>query len=334
MFYYDGGPRQPDGGLNSAYGPPLVCVGGLAEAGACFYKQIMALGSLGFRVVALTLPPVSDMEELGRIVIGLLDALGIVSAVLLGSGMGGFVVQVAARLSPAHVAGLVLVNTFVDLGHFSGDLTCVPLISFMPDLIIRKKLLARLPSTELEPGIRDSVDFVVSTSESLSRSMLVARCRALASDYSLDGPVPTPQSAILVIDAMDDVAVPDRAREEVSLFYPQARVAELKDGGNFPHLSRASEVHMHIKLLYRATEWDPVPTEQMTPLAVSPSSKRRGKSSRPRPKVSAADVQALDGGVDGDPRYGEAPIVARSFDPNLDSFDSYEDQDEDPSAYF
>lgn len=47
---------------------------------------------------------------------------------------------------------------------------------------------------------------------------------------------------------MDEVAIPDKVREEVYKFYPDAKVAQLKTGGNFPYISRADEVNMHIQV--------------------------------------------------------------------------------------
>lgn len=44
----------------------------------------------------------------------------------------------------------------------------------------------------------------------------------------------------------DHCALSQNVREELYKLYPNAKRAHLKSGGNFPYLSRAEEVNMHI----------------------------------------------------------------------------------------
>jgi hypothetical protein len=50
------------------------------------------------------------------------------------------------------------------------------------------------------------------------------------------------------LKVMDEVAVPLKLREELQKVYPNARIALLKSGGNFPYLSRAEEVNAFIEV--------------------------------------------------------------------------------------
>eukprot|EP01120_Amphizonella_sp_Union-15-10_P006137 TRINITY_DN1929_c0_g1_i1.p1 TRINITY_DN1929_c0_g1~~TRINITY_DN1929_c0_g1_i1.p1 ORF type:complete len:139 (-),score=39.51 TRINITY_DN1929_c0_g1_i1:71-487(-) len=59
------------------------------------------------------------------------------------------------------------------------------------------------------------------------------------------------QEKITVLDALDEVAVPEKLREEVYKFYPHARIAQIKEGGNFPYLSRSEELNMHLTVHLR-----------------------------------------------------------------------------------
>jgi hypothetical protein len=47
---------------------------------------------------------------------------------------------------------------------------------------------------------------------------------------------------------MDEVALPDRLREEVLKFYPNSRRALMKSGGNFPFLARSEEFNMYVEV--------------------------------------------------------------------------------------
>jgi len=50
---------------------------------------------------------------------------------------------------------------------------------------------------------------------------------------------------------MDEVAVSQKVRDQVYKFYPEAKIALLKNGGNFCYLSRSDEINMHIKIHLR-----------------------------------------------------------------------------------
>ena len=53
---------------------------------------------------------------------------------------------------------------------------------------------------------------------------------------------------VTLVDVYDDCALSQRVQEEMYKCYPNAKRAHLKSGGNFPYLSRADEVNLHIQV--------------------------------------------------------------------------------------
>lgn len=51
---------------------------------------------------------------------------------------------------------------------------------------------------------------------------------------------------VTIMDVFDEYALSNSVREELYKCYPQAKLAHLKSGGNFPYLSRCSDVNLHI----------------------------------------------------------------------------------------
>lgn len=53
---------------------------------------------------------------------------------------------------------------------------------------------------------------------------------------------------VTIIDVFDEYALSSPVREEIYKFYPSAKLAHLKSGGNFPYLSRSDEVNLHLQV--------------------------------------------------------------------------------------
>src|SRR3954453_3877913 len=106
--------------LDLGSGPAIVWVHGLGGAWQNWLEQLPEL-SRDHRCVAMDLPGFGaspmppDGEEIsisgsGRVVIGLMDELGIDRAVVVGNSMGGFVALEVAVEAPDRVSKLVLVS--------------------------------------------------------------------------------------------------------------------------------------------------------------------------------------------------------------------------------
>src|SRR5215211_3386713 len=100
-------------------GPPVVFVHGLGGSWQNWLEQLPEF-SRDFRVVAFDLPGFGEspmpqdeisISRSGRLVVGLLDALGIERASLVGNSMGGFVTSEVAVQAPERVDRLVLVSS-------------------------------------------------------------------------------------------------------------------------------------------------------------------------------------------------------------------------------
>ena len=106
-----------DSATGSAAGPPLVLIHGAGGTHRSWPDELRTLP--GRRVIALDLPGHGDSPGPGcssipayaRSVAGLLDALGLASAVIAGHSMGGAIALTLALETPARVAGLILAGT-------------------------------------------------------------------------------------------------------------------------------------------------------------------------------------------------------------------------------
>jgi pimeloyl-ACP methyl ester carboxylesterase len=102
-------------------GPPVILLHGFPELAFSWRHQIPALAGAGFRAIApdqrgygrTSVPPqVSDyrIEELIADIHGLLDALGLQSAVFIGHDMGAILLWQMAMLAPERIDKLIILN--------------------------------------------------------------------------------------------------------------------------------------------------------------------------------------------------------------------------------
>ncbi|XP_057976529.1 uncharacterized protein LOC131163794 isoform X2 [Malania oleifera] len=230
--YYDFGPKMV---------PPLICLPGTAGTADVYYKQIMALSMKGYRVISVDIPRVWNHHEWIQAFEKFLDAIDVHHVHLYGTSLGGFLAQIFAQYRPRRVRSLILSNSFLDTHSFSASMPWAPVITWTPSFLLKRYVLTGIRDGPHEPFIADSVDFVVSQVETLSREDLASRL-TLTVDAASVGPLLLSDSLITLMDQLKD---------QLSERYPGARRAYLKTGGDFPFLSRPDEVNLHLQLHLR-----------------------------------------------------------------------------------
>ncbi|KAL6182031.1 hypothetical protein ACLB2K_043454 [Fragaria x ananassa] len=239
--YYDFGPKAVT---------PLICLPGTAGTADVCYKQIMALSMKGYRVISVDIPCVWNHQEWIQAFEKFLDAIDVHHIHLYGTSLGGFLAQLFAQRRPRRVRSLILSNSFLDTHELSAAMPWAPIVSWTPSFLLKRYVLSGIRDGPHEPFIADSVDFVVSQVETLSREDLASRL-TLTADAASVGPLLLTDSFITIMDTNDYSAIPQQLKDQLSERYPGARRAQLKSGGDFPFLSRPDEVNLHLQLHLR-----------------------------------------------------------------------------------
>ncbi len=104
--------------VEAGEGPPLICVHGLGGTKASFMTTVSSLAPLGHRVIAIDLPGFGDSSKpftggfdaiwYSRILVDMLDSLGIERASFAGNSMGGRIALEMGFSAPDRVDRLVL----------------------------------------------------------------------------------------------------------------------------------------------------------------------------------------------------------------------------------
>ncbi|KAL2629643.1 hypothetical protein R1flu_014329 [Riccia fluitans] len=249
---------------------------------------ILSLSAKGYRVIAADSPPVRSHQEWVSSFEKFLDTLGVHHVHLYGTSLGDRLVR------------------------FTEGIKWASFISWTPEFVLKRYILSGIRDGPQEPLIADSIDFVVGQLETLSRDELASRL-SLNTTLAAVGQLPIPDSAITVMDTNDYCAVPQVLKDQVSARYPGARRAHLKTGGDFPFLSRAGEVTLHLQLhLMRAGVEGQMPTDGK-PLVLKDAN------------VNSAGTESMKdsgGPLEDVPLRGRGGTLRRLDDPSSDSNDN------------
>ncbi|RWS31130.1 Maspardin-like protein [Leptotrombidium deliense] len=244
---YDSGPRS----VHS----PLLCFPPVSGTADVFFLQLMSLTAKGCRVIALQYPTYWTLGEFVRGFIKLLDTLRLDKVHIFGASLGGFLAQkfVDSTIHCPRVQSLILCNSFADTAIFNHSDSAV-LFWAMPAILLRKLVMGNADVyANKDKAIRESVEFMSEKLESLSQSELASRLTLNCINCYVE-PQRLQSLPITIIDVFDDCAISEGVREELYKFYPHAKRAHLKSGGNFPYLSRSEEVNMHVLIHLRQFE--------------------------------------------------------------------------------
>lgn len=209
----------------------LVMLPGAQGTAALFYRQVALLRDVA-RVLAITYPAAPDAESLAGGLAGVLDALGVAQASVLGSSYGAYLGQLFAARHPSRVRRLFVTNGFVSVAsHQSGgtmQLDAVPAAALKAGALQR---IVALPPSELRSALIAEVG--EQSAEAFKAHLLgVARSSPI-------GPLAMPDDRVVVIDCADDPVVGAETRAAVASHYPGASHQTLEHGGHYPYIQEA-----------------------------------------------------------------------------------------------
>ncbi|TYG91308.1 hypothetical protein ES288_A12G251700v1 [Gossypium darwinii] len=284
--YYDFGPKVVS---------PLICLPGIAGTADIYYKQIMSLSMKGCRVISVDIPQVWNHQEWIQSFEKFLDVINVHHIHLYGTSLGGFLAQLFAQHRPRRVKSLILSNAFLETCSFAAAMPWAPIVGWSPSFLLKRYVLTGIRDGPQQPFIADSVDFVVSQVETLSRDDLASRLTLTVDTATVEPPLLS-DSFITIMDTNDHSAIPQQLKDQLSERYPGARRAYLKTGGDFPFLSRPDEVNLHLQLHLRQVE-----VEAQPDLVQSiPRGGTSGSPSKENDKKKDPDDQPKDnGGIRG-----------------------------------
>ena len=236
--------------------PPLVLIGGWASYRWIWFRQVPTFKEkykcivFDNRGAGKSSKPDSPytMKMFAADTVGLMDALNIENAHVLGISMGGLIAQQVAISYPERVRSLILVST-----HFGGpnsipmdDRNMALLIAFPTETISKEQAREmRYRATFSEQFLRENRDILEHIDEWAEKhpTPVFAQVRqSLAvSAFNAEKEVKTITASTLIIHGDSDKAVPTKNGELLTKNIPISRLSLIKGGSHFSIIEKYEE---------------------------------------------------------------------------------------------
>jgi len=224
-------------------GPVLLMLPGTLGTASIFADAMQALGRQ-VRMVSVTYPLIEDIQRMADSLAGLMDALGIDRASVVGSSLGGFLAQYFAARHPQRVDRLILGNTLCDpaLTRRVVARQSVDTLRAQPPSVHRDMVVNSVKSwPETDPRTaRLKAILIDSGTRLLSARAMKARVMALQAASAVPK-LKMPGERITIIDCADDPLLPRPVQDDVVKHYPGAHHVRFDSGGHYPYIVRTDD---------------------------------------------------------------------------------------------
>lgn len=226
------------GYIDVGSGPALLLIPGTLGRGDIFWQQ-MAVLSDRLRVIAVTYPETGGIAEWSDDLVALLDHLGVATASVLGSSLGGYLAQYFAASHPTRVDTLFAANTLHSTAGIAGKLPYALDLDAAPIADLRAGFGQGLAAwAESHPEQGDLVELLLDeVGGRIPEAELRMRLKALKTAPELP-PLALPQNRIVTVEADDDPLIPADMRAAVRARLVPGTAYRFLWGGHFPYVVR------------------------------------------------------------------------------------------------
>lgn len=221
-----------------AAGPALVLIPGTLGRADIFWQQIEALQGRA-RILALTYPATGGIVEWADDLAALMDRFGFDKATVLGSSLGGYLVQYFAAAHPGRTERLIAANTLHSVADvasrppYSADLDAAPITDLRAGF--RKGISAW---GEANPQHGELAELLLMEADGrIPEAELRTRLKALKNGPELPA-VTLERDRIATVESADDPLIPEEMRQAVRTRLRPAVAYRFAGGGHFAYVTR------------------------------------------------------------------------------------------------
>ncbi|SBS88938.1 conserved Plasmodium protein, unknown function [Plasmodium malariae] len=237
--------------INSRNENIVIFLHGICGTAGCYFYQLDELANLGFRVISFQYPCYNYLKDWIKNMCNILEYLNIKKGHFFASDLGGYLIQLYAKLYPSKIESLILCNSYRRTDDFAAISSFRnvygKLYSFLPHVLLKKIILEDYiygNYVNIDLKEKNSLEFMSNEIDLISAADLGGRISLQLSSESVDK-LYINEKSITILQTLNNMYT-DSLNEDMKKAYPFAKHAIMKSGGSFPYLSRYEEVNMYI----------------------------------------------------------------------------------------
>lgn len=234
----------------------IIIITGIFESTNTPFLIVPELIRLGYRVITISIPSYHKLSEFLCGFDFFTARMRISKVHIIGIDLGGFLALHLASFKQlsAEIKSLTVISSYMNTTLFKRR------HGLFSNSGSKSTLLGDLTEIQFPPHLRPAVQFLRKEVENMNPNLISARCMLRNTSSPVSSPS-LPEGSILVVQSLDfsyklrDEAVPHK-------MIKGAKVALMKQGGNFPHLVAPSDLLVYINL--HLSRWSSVQVIQKT----------------------------------------------------------------------
>lgn len=221
----------------------ILFIHGMGGAYDIWWNQIQFFET-EYKVVSYTLPDeVHSLEESKNGLMAILDQEGIVKVMVIGTSMGGYIVQYLIEMEPSRIEKAVLGNTFPpnDLIEKTNGLKR-KMIPLLPSILIEKLAERHLKKDILPTSENSELLGAFLLSVPFSKTNLANRYDILIDNFEPEMSDGTKTKIPkLILESDNDPMIVPELRSALKKIYPESLVYTFRNKGHFPYVNTVKE---------------------------------------------------------------------------------------------
>lgn len=221
----------------------ILFLHGMSGGYDIWWQQINALKGK-YRIITLTYPPATSLNEMGNAVIKILDTEDIDTTNVIGSSLGGYFAQYLKTTYPNRFAKAVFANTFPPNPIYKEKNEAVASIArFLPEWLVMVAFRGNIKTTVIPASENSPLAQAYLLEQShgrMSKQQFLARYHCVVDSF-----VPATELSrsknILLIESDNDPLIFAELRQKMKDLYPAAQVFTFHNKGHFPYLNEGRE---------------------------------------------------------------------------------------------
>lgn len=235
-------------------GTAILWIHGFPLSSAIFEPQLAIRGGRhvipdlpGFGQSRAGVGPMT-VDDYARIALDQLDHRGIDRAVLAGMSMGGYICMAAARLAPARIAGLILIDTREtadDEKTRQGRYDTIEKVKREGVGPVVESMLPKMVTAAAPQELKDRVREIMS---SASVEGTIAALGALATRPDSTATLRTLKAPALIVVGEDDPITPPADAARMAALMPHARLVQLPNAAHLANMEQAEAFNREVTM--------------------------------------------------------------------------------------